>query len=98
MDCTVKNVIYVLICNRCREFYIGQKGDKLRNRKTVHVQQVRDPLTRQMPLSAHLDKCCKTSPKFSIIPFFKMHNDNVSARLSKEEYFIKMYEPKLNIK
>ena len=37
-----------------------------------------------MPLSAHLDKCCKTYPKFSIFPFFKMQNDNVSARLSKE--------------
>ena len=52
MDCTVKNVIYVLVCNGCKEFYIGQTGDKLRNRKTVHIQQVRDPLTRQMPLSA----------------------------------------------
>ena len=45
MDCTVKNVIYVLVCNGCREFYIGQTGDKLRNRETVHIQQVRDPLT-----------------------------------------------------
>ena len=98
MDCTVKNIIYVLICNGCREFYIGQTGDKLRNRKTVHIQQVRDPLTRQMPLSAHLDTCCKTCPKFSIFPFFKMQNDNVSARLSKEEYFIKIYKPKLNVK
>ena len=98
MDCTVKNVIYVLICNGCREFYIGQTGDKLRNRKTVHIQQVRDPLTRQMPLSAHLDTCCKTCPKFSIFPFFKMQNDNVSSRLSKEEYFIMIYKPKLNVK
>ena len=98
MDCTVKTVIYVLVCNGCREFYIGQTGDKLRNRKTVHIQQVRDPLTRQMLLRAHLDTCCKTCPKFSICPFFKMQNDNVSARLSKEEYFIKIYKPKLNVK
>ena len=30
-----KYVIYVLICNGCREFYIGQTDDKLRDRKTV---------------------------------------------------------------
>ena len=77
---------------RCRIPY------KLRNRKTVHIQQVRDPLTRQMPLSAHLDTCFNTYQKFSIFPFFKMQNDNVSARLSKEEYFIKIYKPKLNVK
>ena len=47
MDCTVQNVLYVLICNGCQEFYIGQTGDKLRNRRTVHDQQIRDPSTRQ---------------------------------------------------
>ena len=52
----------------------------------------------EQPISAHLDTCCKTYPKFSIFPFFKMQNDNVSARLSKEEYFIKIYKPKLNFK
>ena len=69
MNCTVRNVLYVLICNGCKEFYIGQTGDKLRNRKTVHEQQIRDPSTRQMPVSKHIDNCCKTQPKFSIFPF-----------------------------
>ena len=64
----------------------------------VHIQPIRDPLTRQVPLSAYIHKCCKTSPRFSIFPFFKMHNDNISARLSKEENFMKIYKPKLNVK
>ena len=59
MNCTVRNVLYVLICNGCKEFNIGQTGDKLRNRKTVHEQQIRDPSTRQMPVSKHIDNCCK---------------------------------------
>ena len=54
MNCTVRNVLYVLICNGCKEFYIGQTGDKLRNRKTVHEQQIRDPSTRQICLSANI--------------------------------------------
>ena len=54
----------------CAEFYIGQTGDKLRNRKMVHEQKIRDPSTRQMPVSKHIDNCCKTQP-FSIFPFYK---------------------------
>ena len=96
MTCTVQNVLYVLVCNGCNEFYIGQTGDKLRNRKTVHLQQVRDPSTRQLPVSEHLDKCTKNEPKFSIFPFYIFHNSDASARLLKESYFVKIFNPKLN--
>ena len=96
MNCEVKNVIYALICNGCGKYYIGQTGDKLRNRRTVHEQQMRDPSTRQMPLSAHLDNCCSSEPKFKIFPFFKLYSNNVSARLSKEKFFIKLFKPQLN--
>ena len=96
MDCRVSNVLYVLVCNGCKEFYIGQTGDKLRNRRTVHDQKIRDPSTRQIPLSAHIDKCSKIFPKYSIFPFYKFHNNNISARLSKEKYFISIFQPKLN--
>ena len=98
MDCSVQNVLYALRCNGCQEIYIGQTGDKLRNRRTVHEQQMRDPSTRQIPLSNHLNTCCNNEPKFSIFPFYKFHSDNASARLSKERYFINIFEPKLNIK
>ena len=43
MNCEVRNVIYAPICNGCGQYYIGQTGDKLRNRRTVHEQQMRDP-------------------------------------------------------
>ena len=89
MNCNVKNVLYeyVLICNGCREYYIGQ---------TVHDQQIRDPSTRQLPLSSHLEQCSLINPKFSIFLFYKFHNNDVSARLSKEKYFINIFNPKLN--
>ena len=96
MNCTVRNVLYVLVCNGCKEFYIGQTGDNLRNRRTVHDQQIRDPSTRQLPLSEHLDNCAKTFPKYSIFPFYKFHSSDVSARLSKERYFIDIFHPQLN--
>ena len=96
MNCNVKNVLYVLICNGCCEYYMGQAGDKLRNRRTVQDQQIRDPSTRQLPLSSHLEQCSLINPKFSIFPFYKFHNNDVSARLSNEKYFIKIFNPKLN--
>lgn len=96
MSCDVKNVLYVLKCNGCQEYYIGQTGDKLRTRRTVHAQQIRDPSTRQLPLSEHIDNCCANSPKFTMFPFFKMHSESISARLAKENYFIKCFKPKLN--
>ena len=54
MSCDVKNVIYALQSNDCHEYYIGQTGDKLRSRRTVHAQQIRDHSLRQLPLSGHI--------------------------------------------
>ena len=66
MNCTVKNV---LLCDGCNEYYIGQTGDKLGNRKTVHEQQIREASTRQMPVSAHIDNCCNGEYVFSSTHF-----------------------------
>ena len=68
--------------------YMGRTGDKLRNRITIHNQQVRDPSIRQIPLSTHLYNCYKIRSKiFDIFPFYKFKSDDVSARLTKEKYF-----------
>ena len=63
---------YVLICKGCPELYIGQIGDKLRNRIAIHNQQIRDPSTRQIPFSTHVDSCSKTNPKNSFFPLFQV--------------------------
>ena len=47
-------------------------------------------------ISAHVDRCCSTDPKYSIFPFYKFHVNDVSARLSKEKYFLNIFNPKLN--
>ena len=45
MSCDVKNVVYIMICRGCGEEYIGETGNLLRQRVTVHNQQIRDPRT-----------------------------------------------------
>ena len=37
--------IYINRCLGCNEYYIGQTGGKLQDRRTVHAQQIRDPST-----------------------------------------------------
>ena len=54
IDCSSKNLLYVIKCEGCEENYIGQTGNDLRKRMTVHRQQIKDPSTRKIPLSAHL--------------------------------------------
>ena len=97
MSCDVKNVIYVMKCNGCKTLYIGQTGDKLRTRRTIHAQQIRDPSTRQIPLSEHIDNCSQNNPKFQMFLFFKMRTESISARLAKEKHFIRCFKPKLNV-
>ena len=98
MSCDVKNDIYALKCNDCQEYYIGQTGNKLRSRRTVHAQQIRDPSTRQLPLSGHIDICCQTDPTFTMFPFYKMPSESISARLvkAKEKHCINCFDTNLN--
>ena len=95
MSCDVKNVIYVITCRGCGENYIGETTN-LRHRTTVHNQQIRDPGTRKIPLSAHLDTCSNADPKYFIFPFYKMPTMESSRRKMKEAHFIKCFKPKLN--
>lgn len=97
MSCDVKNVIYVMKCRGCSEEYIGETGNFLRRRVTVHNQQIRDPKTRILQVSEHIDKCANMlNPKFLIFPFYKMYTDSPTLRRAKEKFFIKTLKPKLN--
>ena len=65
MTCEVKNVIYVMKCRGCGEEYIRETGNFLRTRVTVHNQQIRDPRTRMLRVSGHIDECASLlNPKY----------------------------------
>ena len=97
MTCEVKNVVYVIKCRGCGDEYIGETGNFLRRRVTVHNQQIRDPNTRILFVSEHLNVCAQQmNPKYHIFPFYKMYSDSTSLRRAKEHYFIKLLKPELN--
>ena len=94
LDCTSKNLIYVIFCPTCKKEYVGQTSD-LRNRVTVHKQQIRDERLRKLPVSKHLHSC-HPDPiiPFRICPIAK--KDNRIAREILESHLIQKYKPKLN--
>ena len=95
MNCEVKNVVYVLICNGCQEEYVGETNE-LRKRITVHRQHIRDPSVRKLKVSEHIDRCASTEPKFKVFPAFKMKTDGVADRRLREKQIINLIKPKLN--
>ena len=94
MNCRSKDVVYVTRCSGCGENYIGETGMELKDRVTVHKQQIRDPNVRCLGVSKHIDDC--GNGKFTIFPFYKLYTSNKQLRLEKEQMFIKLMKPKLN--
>ena len=96
MNCNSSNLIYVITCMGCNKQYIGETGDILRNRVRVHRQHIRDPNTRQLRVSEHIDMCAPAEPKFEIFPFYKGQTKDIMLRREKEQYFIRKFRPSLN--
>ena len=68
MNCTYTNLIYEIAFAGCGHNYIVKTGDVLRNRVTVHKQQIRDPYTRMLRVSRHIDECAAgLTPQFTIL-------------------------------
>ena len=97
MNGTSTNLIYVITCAGCGHNYIGETGDVLRNRVTVHKQQIRDPHTRMLGVSKHIDECAAgLTPQFTIFPFYRILSPSEGMRKNKERFFIFKYKPVLN--
>ena len=54
MSCQSRNIIYAMICPKCESFYIGQT-ENLRNRVTVHKEQIKHKKYRHLQVSEHLN-------------------------------------------
>jgi ribosomal protein L31 len=73
MDCKSRNVIYAMICPKCRSFYTGQT-EHLRKRVTVHKEQIHHERYRHLFVSEHIAKC--NGGKFNIMPIYQCQNPN----------------------
>ena len=87
-----RDVIYIITCSKCQDYYIGQTQN-LRNRVTLHKEQIKHEQYRHLPVSKHLPTC--NNEMFRIMPIYQFSNNNRIERESKESNIISILEPKL---
>ena len=97
MTCDSNNLIYALICNGCNKYYIGETGDKLRNRARTHRAAIMS--NSSISSDTHIFNCTKKiKVKCNIVPIYKMTVKSAVERRAKESLFIKKYQSELNEK
>ena len=69
-------------------------GKLLRNRVTLHKEQIKHEKYRQLKVSEHLAKCSNES--FNIIPIYKCENTTRLFRDNKKQDIIKFLRPELD--
>ena len=94
MNCKSRNVIYAIICDNCNDFYIGQTGNELRQRMTVHRQQTRNNDLRFLHVNKHIHRC--SNNVFKVIPLYQMYSNDTIQRETKETELIRLLKPSLN--
>ena len=93
--CKSKNLIYKLTCLGCNEYYIGQTGDYLNNRMTGHRYGIKNDCA--LGVDRHIFQCASNlTHKYTIIPFYKVRENNRFVREAHEKFFIEKFEPSLN--
>ena len=94
MNCKARNVIYLIICVKCKSFYVGQT-ENLRKRVTLHKEQIRPDQYGHLTVSGHLKTC--SDGKFKIFPVHHCKDPSRLIRESKEKEIIGLLKPDLNI-
>jgi hypothetical protein len=96
MTCNSLNCIYVMKCCGCSKTYIGETGN-LRLRINLH----RDHSNKNIGLgvSRHIFQCTANIDsvnKFLVMPFYKVHTDDINYSKNMESHFILKFGPELN--
>ena len=95
--CDSFNLIYVVICDTCKEEFIGETGEgktKLRDRVRVYRQHIRQQQCQQLKNEGHLRVC--DNGEFRIFPLLQMCSQDTNSRRSYETRFQQKYKTKLN--
>ena len=81
-------LIYVIICDTCKEEYIGETGEgktKLRDRVRVYRQHIWQPQYQQLKVEGHLRVC--RNGRVRIFPLLQMCSQDTNLRRSYETRF-----------
>ena len=96
MTCTDYNLIYILICEGCKEYYIGECDIKVSIRMNLHRDHSKpNPNCSALNCDKHFRFCA--GGNFSISFIHKMAPGcSLSSRKAMEQKLINIFKPKLN--
>ena len=90
------NLIYVVVCQGCKEEYKKEAGCLVKERMNIFRQHIRQSPYQRLAVEKHLR--IYGDGKLHMIPFFKIIQENKSLKKSYEDYFIDKFKPLLNKK
>ena len=95
--CHSFKLIYVVICDTCKEEYIGETREgktKVRDRVRVYRQHIRQPHYQQLKVEEHLRVC--GNEEFLVFPLLQIRSQDTILTRSYETRFQQKFETKLN--
>ena len=94
-SCDSKDVIYILICKTCDNFYLGQTQD-FKHRTVKHKSDVKNSHNSTCRIcSEHLRDCNQTEAYFQVLLLY--YETNTALREYKEKQYILRWKPPLNL-
>ena len=94
--CDSGYLLYKIRCKGCGEYYVGRTCC-LKQRLYNHKFNVNNITTVSCPLYAHIATCARGHEvPFTIMPFYKIHHEEISKMASIERHYIDWLKPYLN--
>ena len=79
-------MIYALICQNYKKFYIGQNSNELQKRMTLHRRQTVSDEFRVHKVNKRINE--SSNDRFNVVPNYKVLSNNAALRDEKEQYLI----------
>jgi len=86
MDCNSKDLIYLIICSKCKKKYVGETTRKLKDRLNNHTSDIR--LKKNTTISIHFNSYLHTLHHLQIISIQLLSSNQHTQRHEIEKYWI----------
>jgi len=84
-NCSTKDIVYLITCKICKLQYVGETGQKLRDRINNHKSTIRT--YKHTPIALHFNSPHHTIHDLSVIPIEVLTTNNIFDRRSREYYW-----------
>jgi len=93
MNCSSRNIIYVIICTKCNKVYVGETKNKLKDRMNKHRSDIRLHRSNSA-VAIHFNGAAHNLGHLRVFPLEKIHVDDDKTRKNRESFWIKKLDSK----